>query len=329
MPILVNQTKYSYILPYSSFTTPTLYSIVTYEPTKIIADYDTLYDPNGSTMKNFEMIHAEWFDYTYTRGEKEVHTIQGWLMKPINFTETKKYPMAFLIHGGPEGAWEPSWSYRWNPQLWANRNYVVVMINPHGSSGMGIEFQDAVRNDWGGLPFDDLMAGLKHVTEKYKFIDGERVGACGASYGGFMVNWIQGHNDDKKFKCLVTHDGVFSTVTMFYATEELWFPLAEYCPIDNIGCKPFEDDFRKGYEEFSPENYANHWNTPHLIIHGGLDYRIPITEGISAFTTLQLREVPSRFLHFPEENHWVLQPQNSIKWYDEVLGWLDKYLENN
>ena len=242
----------------------------------------------------------------------------------------KKYPLAFLIHGGPEGSWDTSWSYRWNPQLFANRGYAVVTINPHGSSGMGIEFQDAVRNDWGGAPFKDLMLGWNYVKEKYKWIDMDRVGGCGASYGGYMVNWIQGNNDDKKFKCLVTHDGVFSTVTMFYATEEMWFPMSEYCPHDKWGCTPFNsENEREGYEKFSPESRVDKWNTPHLIIHGSKDYRIPITEGISAFTALQIRNVESRFLHFPDENHWVLKPENSIKWYDEVLGWLDKFLDNN
>ena len=249
-------------------------------------------------------------------------------MKPINFIEGKKYPLAYLIHGGPEGAWEPAWSYRWNPNLWANHGFAVVMINPHGSSGMGIKFQNAVRYNWGGWPFEDIMKGLDYVLNNYNYIDPNRVGACGASYGGYMINWIQGHNDEKKFKCLVTHDGVFSTITMFYATEEMWFPMSEYCPRDEWGCKPYEEGYRKGFEEYNPEYFADHWNTPHLIIHGSKDYRIPITEGISAFTTLQIRGVPSKFLHFPNENHWVLKPMNSIKWYFEVLGWLDKYLDN-
>ena len=192
---------------------------------------------------------------------------------------------------------------------------------------MGIEFQDAVRNDWGGKPFTDLMEGFDYVIENYTFIDETKAGACGASYGGFMVNWIQGNDKDKRFKCLVTHDGVFSTITMFYATEELWFPMAEYCDKNKLGCKPYEgEEQREGYEKFNPERFVQNWSTPHLIIHGGKDYRIPISEGISAFTALQLKKVPSRFLYFPDENHWVLKPENSIKWYDEVLGWLDKYL---
>ena len=315
-----------YFIDYSSHKFPTVFGILEKKTESDFYESTIFFDPNKEDLLNYEMIDPEYFTYKGVNDDE----IQGWLLKPINFDEKKKYPLAFLIHGGPEGSWDTSWSYRWNPQLFANRGYAVVTINPHGSSGMGIEFQDAVRNDWGGAPFKDLMLGWNYVKEKYKWIDMDRVGGCGASYGGYMVNWIQGNNDDKKFKCLVTHDGVFSTVTMFYATEEMWFPLSEYCPHDKWGCTPFNsEEERIGYEKFSPESRVDHWNTPHLIIHGSKDYRIPITEGISAFTALQIRGIESRFLHFPDENHWVLKPENSIKWYDEVLGWLDKFLDNN
>jgi dipeptidyl aminopeptidase/acylaminoacyl peptidase len=315
-----------YFIDYSSHKFPTVFGILEKKTESDFYESTIFFDPNKEDLLNYEMIDPEYFTYKGVNDDE----IQGWLLKPINFDEKKKYPLAFLIHGGPEGSWDTSWSYRWNPQLFANRGYAVVTINPHGSSGMGIEFQDAVRNDWGGAPFKDLMLGWNYVKEKYKWIDMDRVGGCGASYGGYMVNWIQGNNDDKKFKCLVTHDGVFSTVTMFYATEEMWFPMSEYCPHDKWGCTPFNsENEREGYEKFSPESRVDKWNTPHLIIHGSKDYRIPITEGISAFTALQIRNVESRFLHFPDENHWVLKPENSIKWYDEVLGWLDKFLDNN
>ena len=315
------------IINHSSFTTPDVIALMTQDEidaaTWTVTD---IVDLNFKEKEKFELLEAESFTFKGGNGDD----VQGWIMKPVQFDETKTYPLAFLIHGGPEGAWEPSWSYRWNPQLWASHGYAVVMINPHGSSGMGIDFQNAVRNDWGGLPFQDLMNGWQYIKDTYKWVDMDRVGGCGASYGGYMVNWIQGNNDDKKFKCLVTHDGVFSTVTMFYATEEMWFPMSEYCPHDKWGCTPFEsDESRVGFEKFSPESRVDHWNTPHLIIHGSQDFRIPVSEGISAFTALQLRGVPSRFLHFPDENHWVLKPENSIKWYAEVLGWLDKYLEYN
>ena len=323
LPIIIANDASSMLIDYSSFTRATLLARLDLD-TDGFYKSRVYYDANEEEMEKYEMVEPEWFTFIGANNDR----IQGWIMKPINYIEGRKYPLAFLVHGGPEGSWEPAWSYRWNPNLWANHGFAVVMINPHGSSGMGIAFQNAVRYNWGGWPYEDLMMGLEYVISNYDFIDKERVGGCGASYGGYMINWIQGHNDDKKFKCLVTHDGVFSTITMFYATEEMWFPMSEYCPHDQWGCKPYNDDERKGYEDYNPEYFAQNWNTPHLIIHGSKDYRIPITEGISAFTTLQIRGIPSRFLHFPDENHWVLKPSNSIKWYDEVLGWLDKYLDN-
>ena len=323
-PIYIYNDGNNMIISYSSFTRATLLGLLTLNPDTGIYASQVFYDANEVEMMQYEMVEPEWFTFTGANNDR----IQGWIMKPINFVQGKKYPLAYLIHGGPEGAWEPAWSYRWNPNLWANHGFAVVMINPHGSSGMGIDFQNAVRYNWGGWPFEDIMKGWDYVTQNFDFIDETRVGGCGASYGGFMINWIQGHNDEKKFKCLVTHDGVFSTITMFYATEEMWFPMSEYCPHDEWGCKPYEEGYRKGFEDYNPEYFAQNWNTPHLIIHGSKDYRIPITEGISAFTTLQLRGIPSKFLHFPNENHWVLKPMNSIKWYYEVLGWLDKYLDN-
>ena len=320
-PIKLDENKY--LIEYSSFTFPNVIGILTKtEETSKILSSTEIVNLNKDKLSNYKFHEPESFYYNSTNDT----IVQGFILKPIDFDETSKYPLAFLIHGGPEGAWENVWSYRWNPQIWSHRNYAVVFINPRGSSGMGIKFQDAVRNDWGGAPFNDLMEGFDYVIENYTFIDENRAGACGASYGGFMVNWIQGNDKDKRFKCLVTHDGVFSTITMFYATEELWFPMAEYCKEEEIGCKPYEEGKRDGYEKFNPERFVQNWSTPHLIIHGGKDYRIPISEGISAFTALQLKKVPSRFLYFPDENHWVLKPENSIKWYDEVLGWLDKYL---
>ena len=324
LPILISDNGDSMLIDYSSFTRATLLGRIDKDEATGIYSSNVYYDANEEEMEKYEMIEPEWFTFIGANNDR----IQGWIMKPTNYIEGRKYPLAYLIHGGPEGSWEPAWSYRWNPNLWANHGFAVVMINPHGSSGMGIDFQNAVRYNWGGWPYEDIMIGWNYVTSTYSFIDKDRVGGCGASYGGYMINWIQGHNDEKKFKCLVTHDGVFSTITMFYATEEMWFPMSEYCPHDKWGCKPYNDDERKGYEDYNPEYFAQNWNTPHLIIHGSKDYRIPVTEGISAFTTLQIRGIPSRFLHFPDENHWVLKPSNSIKWYEEVLGWLDKYLDN-
>ena len=321
VPIIV-PSKNLLLVQRNSYIRPEDIAKCTYDQVAHTASCQDLTNINVDLLKDFTMSTPESFEFLGGYGDM----VQGWLMKPINFDATKAYPLAFLIHGGPEGAWESSWSYRWNPQLWANRGYAVAMINPHGSSGKGIKFQDAVRNDWGGVPYEDLMTGLTYILTTYPFLTSEKVCACGASYGGYMVNWIQGKTD--RFKCLVTHDGVFSTVSMFYGTEELWFPKAEYCPGDKIGCTPYESkESREGFEKFSPESLVQNWKTPHLIIHGSMDFRIPVEEGISAFTALQLKGVPSKFIHFPEENHWVLKAENSIQWYDEVIGWMDNYIK--
>lgn len=318
-PILVDYASNKLLVERSSWVTPTEIAVFTLDTkNKKVNDLKSLYNPNADTIKQFNLQDTETFFFTGGYGDK----VNGLLLKPKDFDQSKTYPLAFLVHGGPEGAWESSWSHRWNPQLWAHRGYAVVMINPHGSSGVGIKYQDAVRDDWGGVPYKDLMTGLDYVLANYKFIDSDRMCACGASYGGYMVNWIQGQTD--RFKCLVTHDGVFSTLSMFYATEEIWFPYAEYCPRDKVGCTPYDSNFRERYLKYSPESYVQNWKTPHLIIHGSKDFRIPISEGLSAFTALQVKGIKSRFLHFDMENHWVLRAENSIKWYKEVLEWLDE-----
>jgi len=318
-PLLVDYTSKTLIAQRSKWTAPDdLVSFTLDLANKKISTPKQITDTNSDALAKFQLDDAESFMFD-SNGDK----VQGWILKPANFDATKKYPLAFLIHGGPEGAWDPAWSYRWNPQLWAHRGYVAVMINPHGSSGQGIKFQDAVRDDWGGVPYQDLMTGLDYALANYKFIDEDRMCACGASYGGYMVNWIQGQTD--RFKCLITHDGVFSTLSMFYATEEIWFPYAEYCPRNKLGCNPFDSKFRQRYLKFSPESYVQNWKTPHLIIHGSMDFRIPVSEGLSAFAALQVKGIKSKFLHFSQENHWVLRAENSIKWYDEVIGWMDEF----
>jgi len=244
--------------------------------------------------------------------------IQGWMLWPPGFSKDKRYPLAQLIHGGPEGAWLNSWSYRWNPQLWASAGYVTIAINPHGSSGQGQAFQDAVQHDWGGVPYQDLMTGNDYVLRNYPYVDPNRMAACGASYGGFMINWINGHSD--RFKALVCHDGLFSSMAMYYASEEVFFNEAEFGP------PPYTSPAaREAYERFSPQNFVQNWKTPTLVVHGSRDFRIPVSEGLSAFTALQRKGIPSRLLHFPLENHWVLNSKNSILWYEQVLGWLDTF----
>ena len=256
---------------------------------------------------------------SFTGGFNE--TVYGWLFKPINFVEGNKYKVVLLIHGGPESSWTSGWSYTWNPQIYTNQGYAVIMINPHGSSGVSRSFQNAVRHAWGGVPYEDIMTGVQYVIDTYPWIDGDHMCAAGGSYGGFMINWIEGNTD--KFKCLINHDGLFSTIPMYYSTDEVWFPMAEFCPQDKIGCRPYESkEIREGFERYSPERFVQNWKTPMLVIHGGLDYRLSLTEALSTFTALQLKKVKSKFLFFPLENHWVLRLENQIKWFEAVLDFI-------
>jgi len=254
--------------------------------------------------------------------------VEGFIVPPPGggITDTKKYPVKFLIHGGPQGAWGDDWSYRWNPELFAaptsgssnsstSSGYVVIMINFHGSTGYGQKFIDAINGDWGGAPFEDLMKGLDYAEEHFAFIDKTRECALGASYGGYMINWILGHTD--RFKCLVSHDGMFNAESAWGTTEELWFNDWEFkgTPYDN----------RASYQKWSPHQYAKNFKTPTLVIHGQRDYRLDVSEGLQLFTTLQMEGVPSKMLYFPDEGHWVLKPQNSELWYKTVNDWVDQW----
>jgi len=254
-------------------------------------------------------IESLWFEGA--KGDK----VEGFLVKPPNFDASKKYPVKFLIHGGPQGAWGDDWSYRWNPELFAANGYVVIMINFHGSTGYGQKFIDAINGDWGGAPFEDLMKGLDYAEEHYAFTDKTRECALGASYGGYMANWILGHTD--RFKCIVTHDGMFNAESAWGTTEELWFNDWEFkgTPYDN----------RASYEKWSPHQYAKNFKTPTLVIHGQRDYRLDVSEGLQLFTTLQMEGVPSKMLYFPDEGHWVQKPQNSQLWYKTVNDWVDQW----
>jgi dipeptidyl aminopeptidase/acylaminoacyl peptidase len=209
-----------------------------------------------------------------------------------------------------------SFHYRWNPQSYASHGYGVVMIDFHGSTGYGQDFTDAISEHWGDRPLEDLQKGLAAALKKYDFLDGDRVAALGASYGGYMINWIAGNWPDR-FRCLVNHDGVFDTRAMYFETEELWFPEWEN------GGTPWGN--KEGFEKFNPVNYIENWKTPMLVVQGAQDFRVPETQGLAAFTALQRRGVPSRFLYFPDENHWVLKPANSIFWHETVLEWLDSW----
>lgn len=244
-------------------------------------------------------------------------TVYGYVIKPANYEEGKKYPVAFLIHGGPQGSFSESWSFRWNPQTYAGAGYAVVMIDFHGSTGYGQEFTDAISTHWGDRPLEDLQKGWAYALKTYPFLDGDRAAALGASYGGFMVNWIAGVWQEP-FKCLVSHNGVFDQRAMGYSTEELWFTDWE------VGVDVFNDP--AAYDTFNPLMHAKDWKVPMLVIHSDHDYRIPLSQGLGVFTALQHNNVESEFLHFPDESHWVLKPQNSMMWHKTVFAWLDKYI---
>ena len=244
-------------------------------------------------------------------------TVHGYVVKPYNYQEGKKYPVAFLIHGGPQGSFGNGWSYRWNPQTYAGQGYAVVMIDFHGSTGYGQAFTDAISQHWGDRPLEDLQKGWAAAQQKYPFLDGDKACALGASYGGFMVNWIAG-NWNQPWKCLVNHDGVFDQRMMGYSTEELWFTEWEQ------GGTPYA--VPANYEKFNPVNHVKDWKVPMLIVHGQLDYRIPVEQGLAAFTALQRQGIKSQFLYFPDENHWVLKPQNSVQWHDTVNAWLKQHI---
>jgi len=244
-------------------------------------------------------------------------TVHAYVMKPANFVPGRKYPVAFIIHGGPQVSMGNHWHYRWNHQTYAGAGYAVVFVDFHGSGGYGQAFTDSISRDWGGKPLVDLQKGWAHALKTYDFLDGSRACALGASYGGYMVNWIAG-NWQGAFKCLVSHDGIFDHRAMAYETEELWFDEWE------MGGTPF--DAPANYERFNPVHHVAKWNTPMLVIHGGLDFRIPYTQGLATFTALQRRGIESRLLYLPNENHWVLKPANSLQWHETVQDWLKRWL---
>jgi dipeptidyl aminopeptidase/acylaminoacyl peptidase len=267
---------------------------------------------NDALLSQIDMQPLESFTFKGANNDD----VQGFMVKPPGFDPTKKYPLKFLIHGGPQGAWGNEWTYRWNAELFAaTGNYVVVMINFHGSTGYGQKFTDSISGDWGGKPYVDLMKGLDYVEKTYPFIDKNREAALGASYGGYMANWLLGHTD--RFKCVVSHDGTFNAESAYGTTEELWFMNWEF------GGPPWKK--RDVYRKWSPHEYAQNFKTPTLVVHGQNDYRLDVSHGFDLFTTLQVLKVPSKMLYFPDEGHWVLKPQNSRLWYKTVNDWVDQW----
>jgi dipeptidyl aminopeptidase/acylaminoacyl peptidase len=241
-------------------------------------------------------------------------TIQAWVVKPSNFDKKKKYPLAYLIHGGPQGAWEDSWSTRWNPAIFAEQGYVVVTPNPTASTGFGQKLVDGIQRQWGGLPYQDIVNGFDYIEKNLGYVDISKAVALGASYGGYMMNWVQGNDLGRRLQALVTHDGVFN-ITAQLSTEEVYFPNREF------GGKFWEN--KEEWQKWDPASKTENWNTPHLIIHSEKDFRLTIAEGLAAFNVLQEKGIESQFLTFPDENHWVLQPENSLLWHTVVLDFVN------
>ncbi|MDR3636330.1 MAG: S9 family peptidase [Isosphaeraceae bacterium] len=269
---------------------------------------------NDRLVAELDLPKTESFTFPGADGDK----VQGWLLRPPGFDPKQKYPVVFLIHGGPQGAWHDEWHGRWNYQMFGAPGYAVVAINPRGSTGFGQGFTDQISQDWTGKVYEDLKKGLDYALQAYPFLDGDRVAAAGGSYGGFMVNWMAGHTD--RFKCLISHAGVFDLTSKYGTTEELWFPEWEF------GGTPW--DKPEHYRERSPSAFVQNFKTPTLVIHGALDFRVPDAQGLGMFTALQRRGVPSRYVFFPDEGHWILKPANRVLWWREVHEWLAKYLKN-
>lgn len=272
---------------------------------------------NDAALAQLDLRPLEPFGFVGALGD----SVFGYVVKPPGFDPAKKYPLVYLIHGGPQGAWDDNWHARWNYQIFASRGYVVAAVNFHGSTGYGQAFTDAISRHWGDTPYEDLMKGVDAVA-RLPYVDSTRMGAAGASYGGYMIYWMAGHTD--RFKVLVDHDGVFNPASMFGSTEELWFPLWEF------GGSPYRgaaNDARDLYERWSPLNFVAQWKTPMLIIHSQHDFRLDLSEGLQAFTALKLRGVPAKFLYFPAETHFVTGPRDRRLWWGTVLDWLDQYLK--
>ncbi|MDH7598728.1 MAG: S9 family peptidase [Sedimentisphaerales bacterium] len=273
-------------------------------------------DLNGQMLARIRMGAVEQFTFEGADGDQ----VYAYIVSPPNLDPNARYPLVMLIHGGPQGSFSNNFHYRWNPQIYAGAGYGVLMVDFHGSVGYGQAFTDSVRTDWGGRPLLDLKLGLAAAIRRYRWIDGRDVAALGASYGGYMINWIAGNWPDR-FRCLVNHAGSLDERIGYFDTEELWFPEWEYAG------QPWTNP--QTYEQFNPINYVANFRTPMLVIHGEGDYRVPYTQGIATFTALQRLGIPSKFLCFPDEGHWVLKPHNSLQWHRTVLAWLAQWLAPN
>jgi dipeptidyl aminopeptidase/acylaminoacyl peptidase len=289
-------------------------------PPEVMVYTDTAQAKNLS-LANYDLLATlQRTEPEYVEVAIEDGKMQMWLLKPPGFDPMKKYPVVYLVHGGPQGAWENGWSNRWNPQLWAAQGYVIAMPNPRGSTGFGQKFVDEISGDWGGKCYRDLVAGLDYV-EKLPYVDKDRIGSAGASFGGYMQNWFAVNDIAKRFKCLITHCSVWNFESMWGTTDELWFDEWEHQGL------PWEKP--GSYSHFSPHKRAGELaknKCPMLVIHNDNDFRCPIGQGHELFQALQRSKVPSRFVNFPDEGHWVLKPRNSQHWHKEVFAWLTKYV---
>ncbi len=267
---------------------------------------------NAERLKGVQFGAYEQFNFKGWNDE----TVYGWVVKPVGFSEGERYPVAFVVHGGPQGSMGNSFHYRWNPQTHAGKGFAVVFVDFHGSTGYGQAFTDSISGDWGGKPLEDLKKGLAAAAARHAWLDVSRACALGGSYGGYMMNWIAGSWPDG-FRCIVNHSGIFDNRFMGYTTEELWF--------DEWEMQGTPYDKPENYERHNPVNLVKNWRTPMLVVHGMLDFRVPFEQGIAAFTAAQRRGIDSQFLWFPDENHWILKPQNSVKWHRTVESWLQRW----
>ena len=301
------------VMAWASLGVPPDLFIVTGSRGKVVAR-ERVTNVNAKLLAERELAEFEQFSFVGANDAK----VYGYVMKPHGWKAGEKYPLAFIVHGGPQVSFANQWSWRWNAQVYAGAGYGVVFIDFHGSPGYGQAFTDSISQDWGGKPLIDLQKGLDAALARYDWLDGSRACSLGASYGGFMQNWIAGNWADR-FKCIVNHAGIFDQRTMYYTTEELWFTEWE-----NGGPYYLTPQI---HEKFNPADHVTKWKTPMLVTHGALDYRVPYSQGLATFTALQRQGVPSRFVYFPDENHWILKPANNVQWHDEVLGWLAKHLK--
>lgn len=321
-PLITEGYNSNLSLPQSGNFLVYLHQRTTYPPEIWVYDFTTrenrqITNFNQALLQNVALNPVEDLEYTSKDGQR----VHGFMIKPPFFNPEQKYPAVFMIHGGPQGAWHDSWHYRWNLQLWAAQGYVIVALNPRGSTGYGQRFTDEISRDWGGKVFQDIVTGQKFIVEKFPFIDRNRLAAAGASYGGYMINFIEGNMDDfaYPFKTLICHDGSFNIYAKMLTTEELWFPEWEFGG-------PFWEN-PTYYEKFSPHKFVKYFKTPMLVIHGEKDYRLDPAEGIQVFTALRRKGIPAKLVLFPDEGHWVQKPQNSLFWHQTVFDWLRQYLQ--